>query len=78
MTVSPGHAAVARAATGSPTEYLVADPGRKFPVGSPAGDILAAFGYATVAPVRLSEPLLSLLPTGPALDPTAARTPVTG
>ncbi|MGP4017776.1 type VII secretion protein EccB [Saccharopolyspora sp. 5N708] len=52
------------------THYLVSDLGVKYPL--PSLDVAAVLGYGGVAPVPVPSPLLALLPTGPALDPTAA------
>jgi type VII secretion protein EccB len=54
------------------TTYLITDQGRKFPVGD-SPDVLASLGYGGVAPVPVSAALLALLPSGPMLDPQAAR-----
>jgi len=52
------------------TEYLVTDLGVKYPF---TGDSAAgALGYGQMTAVGISPALLALLPTGPALDPTAA------
>jgi hypothetical protein len=40
-------------------------------------DVLTKLGYDGAVPVRLSAELVSLLPEGPGLDPTAAMVPVT-
>jgi len=40
-------------------------------------DVLKKLGYEGAVPVRLSSSLVSLLPEGPGLDPTAAMVPVT-
>jgi type VII secretion protein EccB len=74
VSVRPGHAAVARSTDGSPTAFLIAAPGRKYAFSS-AG-LLTAFGYADVTPTRLPGQLADLIPTGPALDATAALRPV--
>jgi type VII secretion protein EccB len=76
VVLGPGSAAVARVRDGSPTVFVIAEPGKKFAVTSP--DVLSGFGYGAVKPVSLPVQLLPLIPTGPALDPTAARRPVTG
>ena len=76
VLVEPGRAALVKSADGAPTVFLVADPGRKYPVASDAA--LTSLGYASVAPDPVPAVLLPLLRTGPALDPVAARRPVTG
>jgi type VII secretion protein EccB len=52
------------------TEYLVTDLGVKYPFADDAA--VTALGYGQVAAMNVSPALLGLLPTGPALDPTAA------
>jgi hypothetical protein len=75
VTVSPGHAALVRSGDRSPTVFAVAAPGRKYAFASPG--LLAAFGYGD-PPAVLPGQLLPLVPDGKALDPDAARTPVSG
>jgi type VII secretion protein EccB len=76
--VPPGSGALLRVRTGLTTStgatYLVTDTGLKYLVPTPAA--VAALGYGSVTPVSVSEPLLALLPTGPALDPDKAGIPV--
>jgi type VII secretion protein EccB len=55
---------------GTGATYLVTDTGMKNPVAGPA---VAALGYGGVAPRQVAGTLLALLPTGPSLDPVAAR-----
>jgi type VII secretion protein EccB len=55
---------------GTGASYLVTDTGMKYPV---AGQAVAALGYGGVTPGQVAGTLLALLPTGPALDPVAAR-----
>jgi type VII secretion protein EccB len=73
--VPPGSGALVREQVGDGdgigTMYLVTDAGQKYPV--PTTDALAALGYAGTSPHQVSGTLLALLPTGPTLDPTAAR-----
>ena len=76
VVVSPGHAAIVRSGDGSPTVFLVAQPGRKYAFAEPG--LLTAFGYRVVTASTLPGQLLPLVPTGPALDAAAARKPVTG
>lgn len=76
VSLAPGRAALAVSADGAATEFVVAAPGRKYAFAS--RDALAGFGYDDVKPARLAVELLPLIPTGPALDPVAARRPVTG
>ena len=76
VTVSPGHAALVRSGDRSPTVFAVAAPGRKYAFASPS--LPTAFGYGDHPAAVLPGQLLPLIPEGPALDPAAARTPVTG
>jgi hypothetical protein len=55
--------------------YLVTDLGVRYQVPSP--DVLAMLGYAGVKPVPLPAEVVALLPTGPGLNPQAARAPLT-
>lgn len=75
VEVPPGRAALIQSADGSATVFLVADSGVKFAAAS--RDVLAAFTYADATPTKLPAQLLALIPTGPALNPTEARRPVT-
>jgi type VII secretion protein EccB len=78
VVVGGGHGALVRelpslgAAASGTTVYLITDQGTKFPVPDSA-DVLASLGYAGVNPVPVSAALLGLIPTGPELDPLAAR-----
>jgi type VII secretion protein EccB len=56
---------------GTGAMYLITDAGTKYPV--PSQDAAAALGYAGVTPKQVAGTLLALLPTGPSLDPVAAR-----
>ncbi|RKT84767.1 type VII secretion protein EccB [Saccharopolyspora antimicrobica] len=58
----------------TPTLFLVADNGVKYPV--PSSDVAGRLGYATAA-VAMPAMLVDQLPTGPALDPAKAGLPVT-
>lgn len=75
VNVSPGHAALVRSSDRSPTVFAVASPGKKYAFASPS--LPTAFGYGGLTPAVLPGQLLPLVPDGPALDPAAARTPVT-
>jgi type VII secretion protein EccB len=66
-------AASTSAPPGSGALSLVTDAGVRYPIGSP--ELLAALGYLGVAPVRVPAGLVALVPSGPALDPAAARRP---
>ncbi|MFE6054955.1 type VII secretion protein EccB [Kitasatospora sp. NPDC056446] len=72
IAVRPGGGALVRAlstaGTGT-TLYLVTDNGVKYPLASPA--VAKQLGYGETAPAGLPGPLLTLLPTGPSLDPAA-------
>ncbi|GAA1027972.1 MULTISPECIES: type VII secretion protein EccB [Amycolatopsis] len=52
--------------------FLVTDLGVKYPV--PSADVAAMLGFAGVRPVPVPTSVLGLIPTGPVLDPVAART----
>jgi len=54
--------------------YYIGAPGLVYAAASV--EALGGFGYARVEPVVLPEELLSILPAGPAMDPRAARQPV--
>jgi hypothetical protein len=59
------------AATG--VVYLVTDQGIKYPLaGEDTDAVRTALGYAGVTPVAVPPAVLSLIPTGPALDPVLA------
>jgi type VII secretion protein EccB len=53
--------------------FVVTDLGIRYPV--PDAGVLALLGYAPSQAVNVPASLMSRLPTGPALDPTAALTP---
>jgi len=76
VVLAPGRAAVVKSSDGSATVFVVAEPGKKFAAASP--EVLGGFGYSGISPVSLPSQLLPMIPTGPALDPLAARSPVTG
>jgi type VII secretion protein EccB len=73
--VPPGSGALVReqvgGSAGTGAIYLVTDTGMKYPV--PSQDAVAALGYGGVSPRSVAGTLLALLPTGPSLDPVAAR-----
>ena len=56
------------------TIYVVTGQGVKFPIADQ--DALAALGYADVVPDLLPRTLLDVIPSGPSLDPAAARSVV--
>ncbi|MGW1274848.1 type VII secretion protein EccB, partial [Streptomyces sp. NPDC002491] len=75
VVVRPGRAAVVRALSAGgtamgDTTYFVAEDGVKYRVTS--GKALKALGYAAADVVALPSPLLSMLRSGPDLDPLAA------
>lgn len=76
VVLRPGTAALVKADDTASTVFVVADPGEKFAAASTAA--LSGFGYASSTPAKLPDELLPLIPTGPALDPGAARRPVPG
>ena len=63
-------AAVVVADNNSATRFIVAAPGKKFAVS--AAD-LGGLGYGSAAPLKLPAQWLLLLPSGPALDRSAAQ-----
>ncbi|MFI7119462.1 type VII secretion protein EccB [Amycolatopsis sp. NPDC049868] len=58
------------------TRFLITDVGMKFPL--PSSEVAAALGYGDAKPVPVPTTVLAFLPTGPALDPEAARTQRSG
>jgi type VII secretion protein EccB len=74
IVVAPGTGMLARslAAPGSTTgaTFLVTDLGVKYPL--PSSDSVSSLGYDGVTPIPIPPSMLALLPTGPALDRTAA------
>ncbi|MGH3628833.1 MAG: type VII secretion protein EccB, partial [Sciscionella sp.] len=74
VQLKPGSAAVAQSSDGSSTVFVIADPGHKYAAASVG--TLAGFGYGSVKPVSLPPQFLHLIPSGKALDATAARRPV--
>ncbi|MFD3995997.1 type VII secretion protein EccB [Streptomyces sp. NPDC058548] len=71
IAVLPGGGALVRALSGGgngTTAYLVADNGVKYPLATE--DVAQKLGYGTVPPVGVPGVLLTLLPTGPSLDPS--------
>ncbi|MFJ2187056.1 type VII secretion protein EccB [Kitasatospora sp. NPDC087861] len=79
IAVKPGGGALVRALSSAgvgATLYLVTDAGVKYPLASVAA--VKQLGYGETVPSAVPEALLSLLPTGPSLDPaalTGAATP---
>jgi type VII secretion protein EccB len=75
IVVPAGHGALVEAvASGTATTgalCLVTDVARRYPL--PAAGVAELLGYPSVAPVRVPAALVALLPTGPVLDPQAAR-----
>ncbi|MEV4560470.1 type VII secretion protein EccB [Kitasatospora sp. NPDC049285] len=72
IAVRPGGGALVRALSGGgtgATDYLVTDNGVKYPL--PNKDAEKKLGYAGAIPVGVPDTLLTLLPTGPSLDPAA-------
>ncbi|MFI5620559.1 type VII secretion protein EccB [Streptomyces sp. NPDC051567] len=72
VSVRPGGGALVRALSGAGaagTTYLVADNGVKYPLPTP--ESAKALGYAGAAAVGVPATLLTMLPSGPALDPAA-------
>ncbi len=77
VLVPPGHIAVVRAVASDTTDigayHLVTDVGLRFPV--PSVDALGMLGYAPEHAVDMPAALVQRIPTGPTLDPYAARLP---
>jgi type VII secretion protein EccB len=77
VLVPPGRGAVVESLSApdaaSGTICVITDLGTVYPVAG--RDVLEMLGYRGVTPVRVPSVLVSLLPTGRALDPAAARTP---
>jgi type VII secretion protein EccB len=75
VSVPPGRGALveAVAAPGDPSGALsiVTDLGVRYPLAS--RDLAAKLGYRGVSPLRMPAEIVSLLPSGPALDPAAAQ-----
>jgi type VII secretion protein EccB len=83
VVVPGGHGALVRilpapdAPTPNTTRYLITDQGIKYALPRDGADsVQQALGYAGVTPTPVPSFLLSLLPSGPALDPAAAGLPV--
>ena len=70
VAVPPGRGALVSSAG---VLSLVVDLGVRFPV--PSADVATLLGYAGVAPLVLPPALVSLLPSGHALDPASALLP---
>jgi type VII secretion protein EccB len=75
VRLPPGRGALVRSQPADGPLYLVTDLGVRHHV--PSLDVASMLGYAGVKPVLLPAEVVALLPTGPALYPQAARTPVT-
>ncbi len=77
VAVRPGSGALVAAAPaggGTPlTAYLVGDDGVKFPI--PSAGVVTQLGYSVHSAVTLPAPVLSLLATGPSLDPSVLAHP---
>ncbi|GAA5188691.1 type VII secretion protein EccB [Rugosimonospora acidiphila] len=80
VVVPAGRAEVVRvmasATTAAGGYYLVTDLGIRYAIAS--DDVLKALGYQPSAAVAMPDDLVRLIPAGPALDPAAAKTPVSG
>ncbi|SDT74593.1 type VII secretion protein EccB [Actinoplanes derwentensis] len=76
VQVPPGSGVLVagQAAPGVPsgTTYLITDLGIRYPL--PSAEVVAALGYEGVATVPVPTTVLAMLPSGPSLDPEAART----
>jgi type VII secretion protein EccB len=77
VMVQPGRGAVVEAVSAPGASggalSVVTDLGVRYAV--PRSDVLGMLGYGDVHPVRMPANLVSLLPSGRALDPDAARAP---
>ncbi|MGW5848695.1 type VII secretion protein EccB [Streptomyces sp. NPDC055254] len=72
ISVRPGGGALVRALSGAGAggaTYLVADNGVKYPL--PSTEAVQTLGYGGAAVVGVPSTFLTLLPTGPSLDPAA-------
>jgi hypothetical protein len=72
VVLPEGKAAVIKQKNSISTVFLVAGNGRKFAINP---NLLPRFGYSAAAAVTLPENLVLLVPTGPAMDPVAAKSP---
>jgi len=76
VVVEPGRGAVVEATAapgaGGGALCVITDLGRRYVLAGE--DVLGMLGYTGVRPVRLPAGLVSLVPAGSPLDPTAART----
>lgn len=68
IRVPIGHGVVARTEA---VTYLITDLGIKYPLAT--DQLLPTLGLSGVTPTSIESTLLSLVPTGPALDPAKAR-----
>jgi hypothetical protein len=77
VVVQPGRGAVVESAPAPGASggalSVVTDLGVRYAV--PTREVLGMLGYGAVHPVRMPANLVSLLPSGHALDPEAARAP---
>ncbi|GAA4255275.1 type VII secretion protein EccB [Dactylosporangium darangshiense] len=80
VLVPPASGVLVRSAQSSEADsgtlFLVTDQGRRFAV--PGTEPLAWFGYGGAKPIELPANVVARIPAGPALDPRAARRPLTG
>ncbi|MER6998690.1 type VII secretion protein EccB [Streptomyces sp. NPDC000410] len=58
----------------SPTLFLITDSGVKYPLATP--QVAQTLGYNTAAAVPVPSSVLALVPSGPVLDPEAAKRPL--
>ncbi|HKD99236.1 MAG TPA: type VII secretion protein EccB [Micromonosporaceae bacterium] len=79
MAVPPGRAAVVRVMASANSTisgyYLVTDLGFRYAVAT--DDVLKMLGYRPDQAVAMPSAVVALIPSGPALDPTAAAQPAT-
>jgi type VII secretion protein EccB len=80
VVVPPASGVLVRSAQSAEAEagtlFLVTDQGRRFAV--PGADTPGWLGYGSVRPIELPAYVVARIPAGPALDPRAARRPLTG
>ncbi|SDM43830.1 type VII secretion protein EccB [Streptomyces sp. cf386] len=76
IVVAPGHGTLATAtgAGAAPTLFLITDSGVRFPLANP--EVATSLGYDPASAVPVPSTVLSLVPTGPALDPEIAKSPL--
>lgn len=69
VNVPASKAAIAVSSNGAAARYIIVAPGKKY---AASGQAIDSLGYSSVTPASVPPQLLLLVPSGPALDPTAA------